>query len=252
MSAHFKDYFSSQAACYAEYRPGYPPALFDWLKSRCQRHDVAWDCGAGNGQASHGLIRHFSKVVATDASHAQISQAEPAPGINFVVSSAEQSCLDEDCIDLITIAQALHWFDLDRFYSEAARVLRPGGLVAAWSYGMFEVEQAEIDTLVQRYYHVDVGAYWPAERSHVETGYRELHFPFSRLETPLFSMEVSWSLQQLLGYLRSWSATARFVAAQGFDPVIELEASLREHWGQSDQLRTIRWPLALLAGQVAS
>jgi SAM-dependent methyltransferase len=246
----FKDHFSTQAACYAQSRPSYPPVLFDWLKSRCLRHDVAWDCGAGNGQASRELGRHFRQVVATDASHAQIAQAVRSPGIDFVVALAEQSCLDERCIDLVTIAQALHWFDLERFYAEAARVLRPGGLVAAWSYGMLEVEDAEIDTLVQRFYHVDVGAYWPAERRHVESGYRDIHFPFNRMETPLFTMEVSWNLQQLLGYLRSWSATARFVALQGFDPVIELEASLREHWGDDGQERSLRWPLALLVGQV--
>lgn len=250
MSRGFQDHFSAQAACYAESRPGYPPILFDWLKSRCRRHEVAWDCGAGNGQAAHGLSQHFGRVVATDASHAQIVRAQPAPGVHFVVSSAEQSCLDERSADLIAVAQALHWFDLDRFYGEVARVLKPGGLVAAWSYGMFEVEEAEIDTLIRRFYYVDVGTYWPAERRHVESGYRELHFPFARMEAPFFAMEVSWDLSQLLGYLRSWSATARFVAAQGFDPVTELEPILREHWGDDTQQRSFRWPLALLVGQI--
>ena len=249
MSTGFQDHFSTQAACYAESRPGYPPALFEWLHSRCHGHHVAWDCGAGNGQASHELSRHFGRVVATDASHAQIAHAKPAPGVHFVVSQAENSCLDERCADLITVAQALHWFDLDRFYGEAARVLRPGGLLAAWSYGMLEVEEAEIDTLIRRFHYVDVGAYWPAERRHVESGYSELHFPFARLETPLFAMEVSWNLQQLLGYLRSWSATVRFKAAHGIDPVAELEPVLREHWSDESQQHTFRWPLALLVGQ---
>lgn len=250
MSAGFQDHFSAQAACYAESRPGYPPVLFDWLKSRCHGHHVAWDCGAGNGQASHSLSAHFGRVVATDASRAQIARAQPAPGVHFVVSSAEQSCLDSGCADLVTVAQALHWFDLDRFYVEAARVLRPGGLLAAWSYGMFEVEQAEIDTLIQRFYHVDVGPYWPAERSHVETGYRELYFPFRRIEVPAFAMEVSWDLPRLLGYLRSWSATNRYQRAHGTDPVAELEPLLREHWGDEGEQRSFRWPLALLVGQV--
>ncbi|MDD5295758.1 MAG: class I SAM-dependent methyltransferase [Rhodocyclaceae bacterium] len=248
MSGNFKDHFASVAAQYSENRPSYPPALFDWLARLCPAHDLAWDCGAGSGQASLELARHFSRVLATDASAAQIGQAQPHARIAYRVAPAEESGLPDQACDLVVVAQALHWFDLERFYREVRRVLKPGGVVAAWSYGVLEVEGDEVNAVVQRFYHDEVGPWWPPERRHVESGYRELAFPFSRIAAPPFAMALSWNLPQLLGYFRSWSATAACLKARGRDPVADLEPQLRACWGDAKGERLVQWPLALLAG----
>jgi SAM-dependent methyltransferase len=244
----FQDHFGSVAADYAQSRPGYPRALFDWLASLCARHDLAWDCGTGNGQAAAALAGHFRQVLATDASAAQIAQAIPHSHVAYRVASAERCGLTDDSADLVVVAQALHWFDLDRFYAEARRVLKPEGVIAAWSYGVLKVDDAAVDTQVQAFYRDQVGAYWPPERHHVETGYRDLAFPFAPIEAPAFSMQVEWTLAQLLGYFRSWSATARFIQDQGYDPVGELEQSLEGFWGNPERQCGLVWPLFLRVG----
>jgi SAM-dependent methyltransferase len=249
MGGEFKDHFASVAAHYVRSRPSYPPALFDWLAGQCEARDLAWDCGAGNGQASLELVRHFKRVLATDASASQIGEALPHPRIEYRVAPAEDSGLPDHCADLVVVAQALHWFDLDRFYGEVERVLKPGGLVAAWSYGVLEVEGKEANALVQRFYHDEVGPYWPPERRHVETAYRELAFPFQSVAAPAFAMSVSWDLEKLLGYFRSWSATAAYVKVHGTDPVAALAPGLRACWGEAEQPRLVNWPLALLVGR---
>jgi len=249
MGGEFKDHFASVAAQYAQSRPTYPSPLFDWLAGQCEAHDLAWDCGAGNGQASLELARHFNRVLATDASASQIGEALPHPRIEYRVAPAEVSGLPEQGADLVVVAQALHWFDLDRFYREVERVLKPGGVVAAWSYGVLEVEGEEVNVLVQRFYHDEVGPYWPPERRYVETGYRDLAFPFPPLAAPTFAMNLSWNLEQLLGYFRSWSASAAYIKAQGSDPVAALEPKLRACWGDADQAHPVNWPLAMRVGK---
>lgn len=245
----FNDHFANVANHYADSRPGYPPELFAWLASQCAEHQLAWDCGTGSGQAATALAGHFRRVVASDASAAQIDQAAAHPRVAYRVAPAEHSGLDDACADLISVAQALHWFDLDAFYAEARRVLKPDGLIAAWSYGVLHAADAQVDALLQHFYHQQVGPYWPAERHHVETGYRELAFPFQAVATPAFAMRCAWPLAQLLGYLRSWSATARFSAARGYDPVAELEPRLSACWGDPGRPQRIEWPLTLLAGR---
>ncbi|MDE2259894.1 MAG: class I SAM-dependent methyltransferase [Betaproteobacteria bacterium] len=248
MNKNFNDHFGSVAADYVKNRPTYPPGLFDWLAGQCMSHDLAWDCGTGNGQAATALARYFDRILATDASAAQIAQAGGHPKIEYRVASAESSGIDNQCVDLVVIAQALHWFDLDCFYAEVTRILKPGGLVAAWSYGVLKVEGEEVNAMIQRFYHDEVGPYWPLERRHVETGYRDLSFPFIRIPAPSFAMSARWTLEQLLGYFRSWSATAHLIKDKGFDPVSSLELRLRDHWRDADQRRIVEWPLAILAG----
>jgi SAM-dependent methyltransferase len=248
MNKNFKDHFGPVAADYVKNRPNYPADLFDWIADQCKAHDLAWDCGTGSGQAAIGLVPHFDRVLATDASVAQIAQTIGHPKIEYRVAPAERCALNNKSADLAIIAQALHWFDLDHFYAEVARVLKPGGLVVAWSYGVLKVEGEEINALVQRFYHDEVGPYWPLERRHVEAGYRDLPFPFTHIPAPPFSMIAFWNLEQLLGYFRSWSATSRFIKDNGVDPVSNLELILREHWRDADQHRRIEWPLAILAG----
>ena len=188
----FSDHFALVASHYADNRPTYPAELFVWLAEQCSEHELAWDCGAGSGQASTKLALYFKRVVASDASAAQISQAIPHPVVEYRVEPSESSGLENACADIIVVAQALHWFDLDRFYAEVRRVLKPDGLLAAWSYGVLSVEGSEVNSIVQHFYHDDVGSYWPPERRHVETAYREIGFPFHRIRCRLFAdMELS-------------------------------------------------------------
>ena len=213
--------------------PGSVPAtrlaLFAWLASVAPVRALAWDCAAGSGQASRDLAAHFLKqVIATDASAAQIAAAIPHPRVEYRVAPAEDSGLPEAAgSDPITVAQALHWFDLDRFYAEARRVLKPGGVLAVWTYGVLAVAGEAVDARVQTFYREAVGPYWSPERRHVESGYRTLPFPFAELQAPDFNMEASWTLPELLGYFRSWSATSRYLAERGHDPVVALAADLR-------------------------
>lgn len=248
MTRTFNDHFAPVAASYADFRPTYPAELFAWLATLVPRRELAWDCAAGSGQASVDLAEYFARVVATDASRAQIDAAVPHPRIDYRVAPAEASGLAAASVDLVTVAQALHWFDLAGFYAEVRRVLRPGGVLAVWTYGVLSVEGAEVDALVQSFYHDTVGPYWPPERVHVENGYRTLPFPFEEIAAPPFAMEARWLLPQLLGYFRSWSATGRFIAANGHDPVAVLEERLAPLWREGET-RRVTWPLAQRVGR---
>ena len=250
MARVFVDHFRNVTRDYRDHRPSYPTELFEWLSQQCAEQDLAWDCGAGNGQAATSLARYFQHVVATDASAAQIDAAIPHERVSYRLAPAEDSGLERASADLVTVAQALHWFDIERFYAEARKVLRPEGIIAVWCYGVVELEGDEANSLLQHFYHHVVGPYWPAERRHVESGYRELPFPFTAIEAPPFAMQVDWTRSQLLGYLRSWSATARYNTAHGIDPVDEFEQQLGSVWPDSTQARKVSWPLSLRVGRV--
>lgn len=243
----FKDHFSTQAATYAKARPTYPPALFAELARLAPGHSLAWDAGTGNGQAAVALAVHFARVVATEPSAAQLAQAAPHPGVSYHQSAETAPMLGDASADLVTVAQAAHWFDRPKFYAEVKRVLRPGGVVALWTYELCSITP-EIDAVVGRFYKGPIGPYWPPERLHCETGYRELDFPFSEQPFPLFAMELEWTLAGFTAYLRSWSAVARFSKEQGFDPVNLLEAELKTLWG--DRPRKVSWPLSGRLGRV--
>lgn len=243
----FKDHFSKQAADYAKFRPRYPHNMFEYLGSLAPRRQLAWDCGTGNGQAAVGLASVFDRVIATDASEKQISNAQPHQRVEYRVARAEESALESASIDLIMVAQALHWFDLDRFYAEARRVLKPYGVLAASAYRFFHITP-EIDQLVNHRYHDKiVGPFWPQERELVEK-FEELPFPFAEVQTPSFEMIAQWNLEHLVGYLRSWSATQRFIAAKGADPLEQITDELRGAWGNPQQARSVIWPLTLRIG----
>lgn len=250
MPESFTDHFKTVARHYAENRPSYPSGLFQWFASQCQARDCAWDCGTGSGQAACDLAEQgFARVVATDASAAQIAEAQAHERVEYRVAPAQDSGLETGCADLVVVAQALHWFDLERFYGEVRRVLKPDGMIAVWCYGVMEVKGAGVNHLVRHFYSEVVGPYWPLERKHVERGYRDLPFPFQRISAPSFAMYTEWDLHQLLGYLRSWSATARFIKARGHDPVEDLAQELRPIWGAPEQRRRVAWPLSLHVGR---
>ncbi len=250
MSRRFNDHFAGVASYYASHRPGYPPELFAWLADQLAGRRLAWDCATGSGQAALALADHFDQVLATDASSSQIEAAKPWPGVQYRVAPADASGLEAQSVDLVTVAQALHWFELGPFYAEVRRVLRPGGLLAVWTYGVFQVvgdAQGEIQWHLDRFYHQTVGPYWPPERRHVENGYAELAFPFVELAVPPFAMQVDWTLDDLAGYLRSWSATSRYCELVGVDPVTELTRELAPLWGEAS--RQVSWPLSLKVGR---
>jgi SAM-dependent methyltransferase len=243
----FKDHFSAQAADYAKFRPGYPRELFDYLVSIPPSRQLAWDCGTGNGQAAVALALVFDRVIATDASERQITNAEPHERVEYRVAPAEDSGIESETLDLIVVAQALHWFDLDRFYAEARRVLKVSGVLAASAYNLLHVEPT-IDEVVNRYYYEVVGPFWPPERKLIEQ-FANLPFPFHKIDPPKFEMTVQWSLEHLLGYLRTWSSTQRFVAAKGSDPLKQIMDELCAAWGDSRQTRMVVWPLTLRIGR---
>ncbi len=240
----FKDHFSGHADRYREARPTYPEALFDWLAAQAPARDLAWDAGCGNGQASVALATRFVRVHASDPSANQVANAEARSNIDYRVEPAEQCALADASADLVTVAQALHWFDHARFNAEVRRVLKPGGLFAAWSYADCRVDAA-IDAVKDHLYVDLTGPYWTPERQHVEEGYRALPMPFADIAVPAFAMRVDWNLAQYLGYLRSWSATQRYLKDRGEDPVALVEVPMRAAWGDPAMRRRMRWDFHL-------
>jgi SAM-dependent methyltransferase len=243
----FKDHFSRQAADYAKFRPTYPQELFDYLGNIAPSRQLAWDCGTGNGQAALGLASMFDGVIATDASEKQITNATLHEHVDYRVAPAEDSGIDSGTVDLIMVAQALHWFDLSCFYPEAQRVLKPDGVLAASAYNLLQIGPA-IDDVVNRYYHDVVGSFWPPERKLVER-FADLPFPFYKVDPPKFEMRAAWNLYHLVGYLRTWSSTQRFIAAKGGDPLKQIIDELRAAWGAPEQTRNVVWPLTLRVGR---
>lgn len=243
------DHFSRQSGLYARYRPGYPDTVFRWLAEQVPDRRCAWDSATGNGQAAVGLAAHFTEVIATDLSARQLSRARPHPAIRYEVAPSECAPIDDHSVDLILVAQALHWFDLPAFYEEVSRVGRSGAVMAAMSYGLFRIEP-QIDALIAHLYGEVLGDYWPPERVHVENAYGDLPFPFPIIPTPIFDMRAHWDLDHLLGYLGSWSAVTRCRARTGEDPLAAIEQPLREAWGPSGHPRRIQWPLEVKAGRV--
>ena len=248
--SEFKDHFSGHAAIYREARPTYPPELFAWLAQQAPDRDLVWDVGCGNGQASVALAAHFAQVVGTDPSANQIAGAERRANIDYRVEPGEHSSLADASASLVTVAQALHWFDFDAFYAEVRRVLKPGGIFAAWTYAECNTSEAAIDDVIDRLYgDAFTGPYWPPERAYVDAGYRTLPFPFAEITAPEFPMVMRWNADQLLAYLRSWSATQRYLKAKNVDPVSLVEDELRAAWGDAAHERAVRWRFHLRVGK---
>ncbi|MBL0162450.1 MAG: class I SAM-dependent methyltransferase [Xanthomonadales bacterium] len=245
----FKDHFSAHAAIYREARPQYPPALYDFLAGQAPSRERAWDAGCGNGQASVDLAARFDEVIATDPSAEQIANAAARANIHYRVEAAERSSLADGSVDLVCVAQALHWFDIARFHTEVRRVLKPRGVVAFWSYADCRVDEP-VDASKDRLYNDLTGPYWPPERALVETGYASLPFPFERIATPVFELCMHWNLGQYLAYLRSWSASQRYIRALDHDPVALVESDLRAAWGDPGREHEVRWDFHLHCGRI--
>lgn len=241
--------FAQQSDQYARHRPQYPDALFVLLNQLCHGHDAVWDCATGNGQAAVGCAHYFARVEATDLSAEQIQQGQAHPRVRYSVAPAEQTPFERESFDLVTVAQAVHWFDREKFFGEVQRVLKPGGVLAVWGYGLMSIEP-EIDRVMNEALLQPIDPFWASGNRLVMNGYRELSLPYPALEVGQeLSMEVDWDLNQLLGYLRTWSAVKRYQSERGQDPVSQLDAALAPCWGDPAQARRVDIPLFLLAGR---
>ena len=243
------DHFSAIAAAYAAFRPNYPRELFEFVASIARRRARAWDCGAGSGQATADLAAAFDEVVASDLTAEQVARAPAHPRVAWFVAAAEAVPLADASIDFIAVAQALHWFDHARFYDEVRRVAASGAAIVAWSYGAPTMD-GEVGAVLDRLMFETLRDDWPPGRQFVEQNYRTIPFPFQRITAPALKLEREWTLDEVTGYARSWSASARYIKRLGVDPVGDIEARLRRTWADPTERRTIRWPLAVLAGRV--
>ncbi len=250
---NFKDYFSQTASEYAKYRPHYPQSLFDFLNNLVTTHSTAWDCATGNGQVANQLASYFDKVYASDASKQQISNAVTNNRIEYLVAPAESIPLEDNSIDLITVAQAFHWFDADSFYVQAKRVLKPEGIIALWCYGLWEIPNASdsLNTAIQYFYDA-VNPFKAPEIKLIDNRYQTIDFPFQEIEIPnqSFFMTHNWTAEQLIGYLNTWSATQSFIKNKGIVDVSNLLEAIREHWSEIKQTMTISWQLHLRVGRI--
>lgn len=241
----FKDLFSGTSLAYARFRPSYPDALFDWLASAAPARNVAVDVGAGNGQATAALAARFARVVAVDPSAAQLVNAPARERVTYRQGSAEATTVDAASADLLVAAQAFHWFAAEPFFNEARRIVRPGGVLAVWCYAVAAITP-DVDALVHELYEQVLGAYWEPERRLVETGYATVRFPFPEMEVPSFEMRLTWTLEQLVGYLGTWSALQRYLRERGDNPLQAMFPRLEAAWGGAP-VREVRWPLAVRA-----
>ncbi len=245
------DHFGPVADGYAAFRPSYPASLFDALAALAPSHTLAWDCGCGTGQAAVALAERFTAVCATDASASQIAHATLHPRITYGVAPAHESGLPDHSVDLITVAQALHWFEVDAFHADVRRVLVPNGIVAEWSYGLLRAPELPSITLAVQTLDDFLGAWWPPERRHIDNAYADLAFPFEASNIGTHTMSANWTGAQLLGYLGTWSAVTRYRAAHDDDPLHAVRVVVAEEWPQ-DFTRRMEWPLCIRVGRVLS
>jgi ubiquinone/menaquinone biosynthesis C-methylase UbiE len=243
-----KDNFSTQSDNYAKYRPTYPADFFDYLNALVPNKQHAWDCGTGNGQVAAELAKTFHQVSATDISQSQLDNALQASNITYSVQPAEETNFPDQQFDLITIAQAIHWFDFDRFYAEVRRTAKANALICVMGYGMIAVSE-QIDAVIADFYENVIGPYWDKERKYVDENYATIPFPFTEVPTPQFANRLQWSQEHLIGYLNTWSAVKHFIKQNGHNPVDQLKDSIARHWGK-EEVREIKFPLLVRIGQI--
>lgn len=243
----FKDHFSRQSLAYSRYRPGYPPELVAWIAAQAPERRLAVDCATGSGQAAVALVKHFESVVAVDGSRSQLRNATRQARVIYVNATAERLPIAARCASVVVAAQAAHWFDFPRFHAECGRVLVPGGVVALWTYEKFVVDPA-VDAVIDRFYEDVVGGFWPTERRYVEEGYRTLPFPWPEISAPPFALANEWDLDQVIGFLETWSAVQRYKDHRGEDPLPGVREQLRPHWPPNGT-RRLHWPIHLRVGR---
>ena len=245
-SGKFKDYFSENSAQYGHYRPHYPKELFQYLASISPNNNNAWDCACGTGQSAVGLSEYFKKVIATDAIENQIKKEKKQPGITYEILQAENTTFANEEIALITVAQALHWFKIESFFTEANRVLTTNGILAVWTYNLLKINE-QLDTIIGELYYQILPQYWAPERKMVENGYSGISFPFTTIHSPSFKMQEKWDLGQLLGYIKTWSAIKEYKKKnKESNELHDIFAEISSQWGAPESKKTITWPLTTI------
>jgi SAM-dependent methyltransferase len=244
-----KDLFSQQASLYAKYRPVYPAELYDYLLSFVTEKNTAWDCATGSGQAAAVLATHFQKVYATDISEKQLQQAILRDNIVYSVTAAEKTTFEENQFDCITVAQAYHWFDFTAFHTEVKRVAKPAAIIAVWGYGLVSCEVEKLNTFIGTFYRDTVGSYWDKERTWVDGHYATIPFPYEELPSAGFTIAVSWTKDDLAGYLNTWSSVQHYMKANGRNPVTAFCENLAGIWPDNNE-RMFYFPVFLRIGKV--
>ncbi|MDO7743273.1 MAG: class I SAM-dependent methyltransferase [Pedobacter sp.] len=242
-----KDNFSTQSAAYAQFRPTYPQELYDFLLSLVAEKNTAWDCATGNGQVARELANHFKQVFGTDISENQLKHAVRQDNISYLVEPSERSSFGDHAFDLITVAQAIHWFQFDAFYLEVKRTLKPGGIFAAIGYGIMQVDQ-KVDQVIDVLYEEILGEYWDKERVYIEEEYETIPFPFEEITTPDFAIKTTWNFDELIGYLNTWSSLQHYIKANGKNPLELVMSDLKAAWG-ADAEKEITFPVLLRVGK---
>ncbi|MBL1409357.1 class I SAM-dependent methyltransferase [Sphingobacterium faecale] len=243
-----KDNFSNISDKYAKFRPTYPQTIYDFIYPLLSQRDIAWDCGTGTGQVALELAKDFNKVYATDISAQQLEHAPHADNIIYTVQRAEQTVFPANSFDLITVAQAVHWFDFDKFNEEVKRVGRPNSIIALFGYELINITP-EIDAIIKNLYTHIVGSYWDPERKHIEQQYQTIPFPYRELETPEITNIKLWNIDALLGYLQTWSAVQHYEKDKGSSPVKAIEHELRKVWGTLE-VRKVSFPIIFRVGRI--
>lgn len=245
----FKDHFSKQAKEYAQYRPKYPVELFEYLSTLPKEHKKVWDAATGNGQAAVGLAPYFDKIIATDASSSQIEHAEAHPKVTYRVATAENSGVEPASCDMVSIATAIHWLDTDKFYAEVRKVLKPGGIIAVWTYAESRSNKV-IDNVYDPFSKGLLGSYWPKENRKAWEFETMIDFPFERIQTPAFKLVVQWSLKDYLNYIYTWSAVHNYIKDNGKNPIELVYDDFKKVWGDEDSKRDITFPIEMKIGRV--
>ena len=243
-----KDNFSNIAETYARYRPLFPAALYEYIVNLCEHKVAAWDCGTGNGQVAMELCNHFQRVYATDISQNQIDNAFWDDKITYQVESAEDCSFPDRSFDLIMVAQALHWFEFDKFYAQVKRTLKPKGHIAIIAYGLIEIDES-IDQIISELYKNTLAGFWDPERKFIDEQYKTIPFPFKEVDSPSFSIELEWSLEQLIGYLHTWSAVQHYEKANKTHPIKLIQDKLKKAWGK-DAKKKIQFPVYMRLGKL--
>ena len=243
-----KDNFSTHSDKYAQYRPTYPVELFEFIMSQVSNRKMAWDCGTGNGQVASQLTNYFEQVYASDISAQQIEHAQKHSNIIYSVQPAEKTNYPDKSFDLIVVAQAIHWFNFEKFYTEVKRALKNDGVFVVLGYGKAYIT-AEIDAIVEKLYNGIVGPYWDKERKYIEESYQTIPFPFQEVETPQFVNTFSWTFEHFVGYLKTWSAVKHFIKQRGYDPLDDIYEELSYSWGNV-ATREVNYPLLFRVGTI--
>jgi ubiquinone/menaquinone biosynthesis C-methylase UbiE len=243
-----KDNFSSRSDKYQKFRPTYPEKLYNFLLSIIENKQAAWDCGTGNGQVAQELAKYFNTVFATDISETQVQHAVKLSNIFYSVEAAEKTSFPSKTFDLITVAQAIHWFDFEPFYKEVERTMKPGGKLAVIGYGLFKSDE-KTDLVINRFYHEIIGSYWDKERKYVDENYQTIPFPFKEIKSPDLQNIFEWTFEQMIGYLETWSAVQHYIKANHHNPIDLVSNDLRLAWAD-DNIKKIRFPIFLRIGEV--